>query len=122
MLVVHGADGLDEVTTTDATYVAEAHAGRFSEYQITPEAYGLERVRLEELVCSATPDNVRIVTEILAGEKGPRRDIVILNAGCAIYAADKAKNILEGMRMAAESIDSGRARRKLELLKEYSTQ
>jgi len=65
-------------------------------------------------------DNVRIARDILAGKKGTKRDIVLLNAGCAIYAADKAATIVEGIKLAEGSIDSGRAAKKLELLKEYS--
>ncbi len=120
VLVVHGEDGLDEITTTGKTYVAEVHAGKFSEYEIAPEAYGLARAHLEDLLCPAVSDSVRIVMDVLLGKEGPRRDIVVFNAGCAIYAANKAGTIEEGMRMAVESIDSGAALEKLQLLKEHS--
>jgi anthranilate phosphoribosyltransferase len=120
VLVVHGEDGLDEITTTGKTYVAEVRAGKFSEYEIAPEAYGLPRAHLEDLLCPAVSDSVRIVMDVLVGKEGRHRDIVVFNAGCAIYAANKAETIAEGMRMAVESIDSGAALEKLQLLKEYS--
>lgn len=120
VLVVYGRDGLDEVTTTDATIVSEVNAGRFSDYEITPAEFGIPQARIEDLLGGTIEENVAIVNEVLDGKKGPRRDIVLLNAGCAIYAANKALSIMEGIRMAAESIDSGKARMKLELLKRYS--
>ncbi|HTY45350.1 MAG TPA: anthranilate phosphoribosyltransferase [Patescibacteria group bacterium] len=120
VLVVHGQDGLDEITTTGKTHIAEANAGSFSEYEIAPEDYGLARAHLEDLQCSVMSDNVRIVMDVLVGKEGPHRDIVALNAGCAIYAANKAGTIMEGIHMAIASIDSGAALEKLQLLKEYS--
>jgi anthranilate phosphoribosyltransferase len=120
VLVVHGRDGLDEVTTTDNTIVSEANAGKFSDYEIAPEDFGFKRAKLEDLMGGSVSDNIRIVESVLKGEKGCQRDIVLLNSGCAIYAADKTNSIREGIKLAAESIDSTAALRKLELLKEYS--
>ena len=120
VLVVHGNDGLDEVTTTDKTFVSEAHKGNFSDYEIIPEDFGFARARLEDLMSHDIPGNVRIALEVLNGKKGCHRDIVLLNAGCALYAANKAPSIKEGVTKAEESIDSGKALQKLELLKEYS--
>ena len=120
VLVVHGADGLDEVTTTDKTYVSEVTGGVLKDYEITPEDFGLSRARPGDLTGGEVPENVKITLDILAGKKGSKRDIVLFNAGCAIYAANKTGNIGEGIKLAVKAIDSGEARKKLELLKEYS--
>ena len=120
VLVVHGKDGLDEVTTTDKTIISEVFEGKFKDYEIIPEDFGFKRAVLEDLMGGSVAENVDIVMEVLDGKPGPKRDIVLLNSGCAIYASDKAKSIEEGIRMAKESIDSGAAIKKLGLLKEYS--
>lgn len=120
VLVVHGADGLDEVTTTDKTFVAEVAGGVLKNYEIIPEDFGFKRVCSNGLLGGSVAQNVEIVQAVLSGKTGPQRDIVLLNAGCAIYAADKTKTINEGVKLAQESIDSGRALEKLKLLKEYS--
>lgn len=120
VLVVHGADGLDEVTTTDKTFVAEVIGGVLKNYEITPENFGLKRACSNDLLGGSIVQNVEIVQAVLSGKAGAQRDIVLLNAGCAIYAADKAVTINEGLKLAKESIDSGRALEKLKLLKEYS--
>jgi len=120
VLVVHGRDGLDEVTTTDKTFVSEAMGQTLKDYEIAPEDFGIARAEPADLEGGGLADNVRIARDILAGKKGTKRDIVLLNAGCAIYAADKAATIVEGIKLAEGSIDSGRAAKKLELLKEYS--
>ncbi|MDP2927315.1 MAG: anthranilate phosphoribosyltransferase [Candidatus Omnitrophota bacterium] len=120
ILVVHGADGLDEVTTTDKTFVTEVRGGVLKDYEIVPEDFGFKRASLNDLLGGSIDENVKIVQDLLAGKPGSRRDIVLLNAGCAIYAADKADTIAKGVRLAEESIDSGAALKKLELLKEYS--
>lgn len=120
VLVVHGLDGLDEVTTTDKTKVSEVSKGKFNDYEIGPEDFGFKRAKPEDLLGGSLFDNVQIALDILGGRDGFRRDIVLLNAGCAIYAADKAGSIQEGIGLAAQSIDSKAALRKLELLKEYS--
>ncbi|MDD5108006.1 MAG: anthranilate phosphoribosyltransferase [Candidatus Omnitrophica bacterium] len=120
ILVVYGADGLDEVTITDKTFVAEVVGGSLKEYEITPEDFGFKRARINDLLGGSIQENVLIARNVLAGGKGTHRDIVLLNAGCAIYAADKAKTVQEGIKLAEKSIDSGQAAKKLELLKEYS--
>jgi len=120
VLVVHGQDGLDEVTTTEKTIVSEVNHGKFSDYQIAPEDFGFKRGQINDLSGGSLADNVRIARDILNGKDGFKRDIVLLNSGCAIYTADKAKSIGEGIGLAKESIDSGAALKKLELLKEYS--
>ncbi len=120
VLVVHGRDGLDEVTTTDKTIISEVNHGEFKDYEIAPEDFGFKRATLEDLLGGSLFDNVQIALDILDGRDGPRRDIVLFNAGCAIYAADKAKSIKEGIKLAGQSIESKSALKKLELLKEYS--
>ena len=120
VLVVHGSDGLDEATTTDKTFVSEATGKEIKDYEIAPEDFGIRRAKPSELAGGEITDNVKIFRDILAGKKGAKRDIVLLNAGCAIYAADKTTTIAQGIKLAEESIDSGRASKKLELLKEYS--
>lgn len=119
-LVVHGQDGLDEITTTTKTLVSEFYKGKLNNYELVPEDFGIKRARIEDLSGGSAFDNAKILLDILKGKPGPKRDIVLLNAAAAIYVADKAKSIKEGITLACESIDSARALKKLELLKEYS--
>ncbi|MBF0400221.1 MAG: anthranilate phosphoribosyltransferase [Magnetococcales bacterium] len=116
-LVVHGADGLDEITTTSHTTVAELdEQGQVTTYTLEPEQFGLPRAQLADLQGGDAATNATISRQILEGAKGPQRDIVLLNAGAALYAARKADSIASGIELAAEAIDSGRARRCLEQL------
>ena len=119
-MVVHGEDGLDEITTTAKTFICEVYEGKLNNYEINPEDFGFKKVRPEDLLGGAVSDNAKILTDILKGKDGPKRDIVILNAAAAIYVADKARTIKEGINLVSESIDSGRAWEKLQLLKECS--
>lgn len=120
VLVVYGADGLDEITTTNKTFISELKHGEIKNYEISPEEFGFKRSRIEDLSGGSLFDNVQIARDILDGKDGFKRDIVVLNAGCAIYAADKVSSIKEGIRLAIQSIDTKAALRKLELLREYS--
>jgi anthranilate phosphoribosyltransferase len=120
VLVVHGADGLDELTTVDRSFISEMNNGALKNYEITPEELGLPPASEDNLKGGSIGENIRIFMDVLHGLKGPARDIVLLNSGCAIYAADKAGSIAEGVKLAAGLIDSGAALKKLELLKEYS--
>lgn len=119
-MIVHSEDGLDEITTTAKTFISEEYNGKLDNYEISPEDFGFTRVRLEDLRGGRASDNVKIMLDLLNGKSGPYRDIVVLNAAAAIYVAGKAKSIKEGIALAVESIDSARALKKLELLKEYS--
>lgn len=119
-MVVHGKDGLDEITITTETSVSEIHQGEIANYEIKPEDFGFKRARLEKLSGGDASMNAKILLDILNGQKGPRRDTVILNSAAAIYVADKAPSIKEAVALAKESIDSGRALEKLNLLKERS--
>jgi len=120
VLVVHGSDGLDEVTTTDKTYISEARGGDFRDYEVAPEGFGFKRANLTDLIGGSLERNKQIALDVLSAKPGPQRDIVLFNSGCAIYAADKAGSIEEGISLARESIDAGRAEEKLELLKKFS--
>jgi anthranilate phosphoribosyltransferase len=120
VLVVYGRDGLDEITTTAATLVSEGYKGKINNYEIKPEDFGFQRARPQDLLGGTALENSQILLEVLKGKPGPKRDIVVLNAAAAIYAADKAESIAEGIKLAGESIDSGRALKKLELFKKYS--
>lgn len=119
-MVVHGLDGLDELTTTTNSFVCEFKNGNFRTYTINPEDFGIKKVNSSDLSGSNSGYNSRVAIDILKGVHGPKRDIVILNAGCAIYVADKVKDIQDGINLAKESIDSGKAFEKLESLKKFS--
>ena len=120
-LVIHSQDGLDEISTVATTDVSEQHKGSIKSYQLDAETLGLKKARREDLTGGTAQDNARILVDVLKGGQGPRRDIVLLNAAAAIYVADKAASLQEGLTLAKESIDSGKAYNKLELLKTYSS-
>ncbi len=114
-LVVHGTDGMDEITVTDKTLVAEVRDGEIEEYEISPEDFGLSRHAPDGLLGGDAHLNARILRDILSGEEtGAARDVILLNAGAAIYVAGETKTIEEGVSLAAESIGSGAAERALE--------
>ena len=118
--VVHGDDGLDEITTTTTTRVSELRNGTVKTYTLDPTTLGIPRAEPEALLGGAPEENAEIVVNLLKGEKGPKRDIVVLNAGAAITASGKADSLDAGIELASESIDSGAARAKLEALKSMS--
>lgn len=118
-LVVHGQDGLDEITTAARTSISEFYQGRVENYEIEPQEFGIKKAKIEDLAGGRAEENAAMLMAILKGEAGPKRDIVLLNSATAIYTADKAESIKEGIKLAAESIDSGNALRKLELLRAY---
>jgi anthranilate phosphoribosyltransferase len=119
-LVVHGADGLDELSLCAPTQASELRDGRVEHYRLTPEELGLERCRLEDISGGDAAECAEITRRVLQGEKGPQRNVVLLNAGAALYVGGKAKSIQEGMRLGEAAIDSGKAREKLDLLVEMS--
>lgn len=122
-LVVHGMDGLDEITTTNRTRVAELKEnGGVVTYMVEPEQFGLQRASLDDLRGGDVELNATITRNVLAGEKGAKRDIVVLNAGAAITVARGAENISQGIEIAQTVIDDGRALRCLEQLIEVSNQ
>jgi anthranilate phosphoribosyltransferase len=118
VVLVHSEEGLDEIGVTGMSQVTEwsRSTGEIREYSISPEEFGLERGTAQDLRGGDAAANVEITRSILAGEKGPRRTVTLLNAGAGIYTADAAESIADGVRMAAEAIDSGAALDKLEQL------
>ena len=120
MLVVCGEDGLDELTITGATHVAELNAGEVSTYRLTPDQLGLSVGGLEPLMVASAAQSGRMIQQILAGESGPARDIVLANAGAAIYVAGLADGLQAGVERAAEVIDSAQAAEKLAALVELT--
>lgn len=112
--VVHGADGLDEITLTDCTQVSELVGGEVKEYSIAPERFGLRRCSPDDLKGGASRENAAIIRDLLQGAGGPRRDIVLLNAAAGIVAADRADSLEKGLELARKSIDSGAAHQKLQ--------
>ena len=118
--IVHGNDGLDEFTTTTTTMVTEIRRGKVEAYEVQPAGLGLATARPEELVGGEPAENAAISRAILGGEKGPKRDIVLLNAAFAIMAGGKADTPQAGLALAVESIESGTALAKLEALAKMS--
>jgi anthranilate phosphoribosyltransferase len=119
-MVVHGEDGLDEITITDGTRVSRFHQGKLENLILSPEDFGLKRGRREDLLGGDNQDNARITLQILSGERGAKRDIVIINAAAGLMAAGKAAEPGLAAEMAMEAIDSGKALRKLEDIKKVS--
>ena len=120
--VVHGNDGLDEITTTTTTRVSELVNGGVKTYTLEPTEFGIPRADAASLVGGTPMENAEITQNILNGEKGARRDIVVLNAAAAIVAGGKAENLETGLELAREAINSGKALEKLERLKAVSNQ
>jgi anthranilate phosphoribosyltransferase len=113
-MVVHGADGMDEITVTDRTHAAEVSEARISEYELTPEGMGLSRHEPAGLLGGDAYENARLLRNVLGGESGAARDVTLANAGAAIYISGLASSVAEGVRLAAESVDSGAARESLD--------
>jgi anthranilate phosphoribosyltransferase len=118
--VVHGLDGLDEISVSGESKISEVRGGRVYTYRVSPEDFGLRRSRLSDLQGGNAADNAQIITSLLNGEEGPRRDVVLMNASLAIAAGGKANDFHEGVKLAAQSIDSGAAMEKLRRLVEFS--
>jgi anthranilate phosphoribosyltransferase len=119
-MVVHGRDGLDELTTTDITYVAKLENGMITEARIAPEDAGLKRAALADLKGGDAMENAQALKALFDGGKGAYRDIVVLNAAAALMVAERAKDILSGAKLAQSLLDSGAAKAKLLKLIEAS--
>lgn len=119
--VVHGADGLDEISTTAPTHVLEITKGAIADRVVTPEDFGVPRAQIADLRGGSREENAAIARAILAGERGPRRDIVLVNAAAALAVAHRVRSFEEGMAMAAESIDTGAAAAKARALIEFTS-
>jgi anthranilate phosphoribosyltransferase len=114
-VAVSGSDGMDEVTLTGPTHVCEIRFGELTSYDITPEQFGFSRCKLEDLVGGTPEENAQITLDILSGkERGPKRDVVVLNAAMALYLGIDDCTVADCVEMARELIDSGKAAAKLE--------
>lgn len=112
-MVVYGTDCLDEISISAPTLICEFEDGKYNTYEIAPEEFGLTRATKNDIVGGTPKENAEITRAILSGEKGPKRDTVLLNSGAALYIAKKAPTFGEGIELAAELIDSGKATAKL---------
>jgi anthranilate phosphoribosyltransferase len=112
-MVVHGMDGLDEISTIGMTQISELKNGRVRTYKISPEKFNIKRTNKNEIAGADLNENARMMLRVLRGEKGPRRDIVVLNAAAAIVVGGKARTMLEGIAIAKRSIDSRKAYEKV---------
>jgi anthranilate phosphoribosyltransferase len=119
-LVVHGRDGLDEISISGPTRIGEVRGEWVRGYEVTPEQFGLERAPMAEILGGDLKTNADIIWKILEGEKSPRRDIVLMNAAAALVAAGRADSLSDAMPLAIQSIDSGAARAKLGALVEFT--
>jgi anthranilate phosphoribosyltransferase len=120
-LVVHGSDGLDEITITGPTRVAEVREGQVHSYEVTPEEFGLNRAALADIAGGDAAFNATLIRDVLDGKKSAHRDVVLLNAGAALVAAGRADHLRDAVPLAAKSIDSGAALEKLQALIAFST-
>ena len=119
-LVVHGEDGLDEITVAGKTFIAELKDGNIRNYEITPEDVGFSRAKPDSLKGGTAQDNAVLLRSILSSQKGAQRDIVLLNAAAALIAGGKAATFKEGIALADTAIDSGKALQKVEELIAFS--
>ncbi len=108
-MVVYGVDGLDEISVSDITLCTEVRDGKLQDYVISPEDFGIRRHPHDELLGGGPVENAAITRAVLSGQKGAKRDAVLLNAGAGLYTVGKVKSIKDGMEMAAQAIDSGAA-------------
>ena len=121
-LVVHGMDGLDEITITGPTRIVEVRDGEVHSYEVEPEEFGMKRALLEDISGGDAAGNAAIIREVLAGNKSARRDVVLLNAAAALVAAGRAGRLSEAIPVVAESVDSGAAKAKLDALVRFTTE
>lgn len=120
-LVVHGLDGLDEITISGPTRVAEARGGSVRSYEVTPEEFGMTRASLEQIAGGGAAENATIIRAVLGGKKSAHRNVVLLNSAAALVAADKADHLADAIPLALQSIDSGAAAKKLEALSKFTS-
>lgn len=120
VLVVHAEDGLDEISIGAPTRVAELHEGVIHEYTLVPEQFGMAREPLSWLAVGSAGESLAMIQRVFSGEPGPARDVVLLNAGAALYAAGLSPDLVSGVSMAAMSVDNGGAGRKLNELVDYT--
>lgn len=118
-LVVHGEDGLDEITTTASTYISEVKNGKVVDYAVSPEEFGINLAKPEDIRGGSAKDNAKIILDILKGVRGQKRDIVVLNSAAALYVGKSCENLKDGISLAENIIDSGKAYEKMNELIEY---
>ena len=119
-LVVHGEDGLDEITVTGKTLICELKDGAIKSYTISPEDFGLSKASPDSLKGGTADENAALLRSILSGASGPQRDVVLMNAAAALVAGDRAPSLQQGIALAGEAIDSGRALAKLNQLIKFT--
>jgi anthranilate phosphoribosyltransferase len=119
-LVVHGSDGLDEITIGGPTRIGEVRDGLVRTYEVTPEEFGLKRAALDDISGGDAQLNARLIQEVLQGKKSARRDVVLLNAAAALVASGRADHLRDAMPIAVQAIDSGAAAARLQALVEFS--
>jgi anthranilate phosphoribosyltransferase len=117
-IVVYGADGVDEISISARTHVTQIHRGEMTHFTISPEDFGMTPANAEAIRGGDASTNARIVEAVLKGEKGPHRDVVLINAAAALVTGGAAETLREGIRIAASSIDTGAALKKLAALRE----
>ena len=117
---VYGMDSMDEISVSDKTFVCELKDGKTMSYEISPEYFGMEMARKEDLVGGDAHENAEITLAILKGEKGPRRNAVLLNSAAGLYVSGKVESLKEGVELAEEMIDSGKALEQLEKFIEFT--
>ena len=115
-MVVHGEDGLDEITLGDATRVWELKNGEISSYTLTPDGLGFKKVKREDLVVHNPIESAEKTRQVLEGSAGPERDVVVVNSAATLLAADKVSSMEEGIELSSKSIDDGLAKAKLDHL------
>lgn len=120
VMVVHSADGLDEISVSAATHVAEMYAGEVRCYDITPEQFGLQRGSLQDLEVDGVESSLAKIKKVLDNEPGSERDVVILNSGAAIYVSGLTESMQQGITLATEVIATGKAKAKLPQLADYT--
>jgi anthranilate phosphoribosyltransferase len=118
--VVHGLDTLDEITITGKTKVSELKNKKVKGYYIKPGDFGMKKAKLSDIKGGTIEENASIVKKVLEGEKGPKQDVVLLNASAALVAGELAKDFKDGIEIARKSIESGKAKEKLEKLIEFT--
>jgi anthranilate phosphoribosyltransferase len=119
---VHGLDGLDEITITGVTRIAEARDGSVRSFEVEPEEFGMKPASLEQISGGDAAENAEIIRAVLGGEKSARRDVVVLNSAAALVAAGRADHLTGAMPIAEKSIDSGAAAGKLAALVRFSAE
>jgi anthranilate phosphoribosyltransferase len=120
VLLVHSEDGLDEISIASATHVAELKEGELTSYQIKPEDFSVDSSSLDSLSVASAEESLAMINDVLSGKEGPASDIVVLNAGAAIYAANVTGTLEQGVQMAKDLVASGQAKEKLKELLEFS--